>query len=145
MAEIYRPDKSYPANLTPGYRRIPMKGATKIELGHAVSVVAGFAKIPAAADAATGHVAGIADETVDNTAGADGDLDILVRGGGIHNFAASGANVPSGVHLDKTLYFESGTVVGTDSGSGVPGCRTLKPDSHDPPGYTIRAAINGIS
>ena len=53
MAEIYRPDKSYPANLTPGYRRIPMKGGTKIELGHAVSVVAGFAKIPAAADDST--------------------------------------------------------------------------------------------
>ena len=32
MAEIYRSDKSYPANLAPGYRRIPMKGATKIEL-----------------------------------------------------------------------------------------------------------------
>ena len=76
MAEIYRPDRSYPANLSPGYRRIPMKGGVKIELGHAVSVVAGYAKIPAAADAATGHVAGLAAETVDNTAGADGDLTI---------------------------------------------------------------------
>ena len=145
MAEIYRPDKSYPANLTPGYRRIPMKGATTIELGHAVSVVGGYAKIPAAADAATGHVAGLAAETMDNTAGADGDLDILVRGGGIHNFAASGVNVPTAADLDKTLYFESGTVVGTASGSGVPGCRMLKYESDDPQGYTIRAAINGIS
>lgn len=145
MAEIYRPDHSYPANLAPGYRRIPMKGTTKIEKGHVVSVVGGYAKIPAAADAATGHVAGIADETVDNTAGADGDLDILVRGGGIHNFAASGANVPTAANLDKTLYFESGNVVGTDSGSGVPGGRMMKYDADDPQGYTIRVAINGIS
>jgi hypothetical protein len=64
---------------------------------------------------------------------------------GIHNFAASGVNVPTAADLDKTLYFESGTVVGTASGSGVPGCRMLKYVSDDPQGYTIRAAINGIS
>ena len=84
-------------------------------------------------------------DTVARRLTADGDLDILVRGGGIHNFAASGANVPTAASLDKTLYFESGNVVGTDSASGVPGGRMMKYDADDPQGYTIRVAINGIS
>jgi len=145
MAEIYRPSKQYPHGTAPGTRVIPMKGGVKIEKGHAVSVVGGYAKIPAGADAATGKIAGIADETVDNTAGADGALSIRVSGGGIHNFAPSAVNVPSAADLDKTLYFESGNVVGTASGSGVPGGRLLQVDADDPQGHTMRVAVNGLT
>ncbi len=66
----------------------PMDAAKKIYTGSIVALAVGLA---AAATTATGLVAvGVAEETVDNSAGVAGDLDVPVRKGTFH-FANSAA------------------------------------------------------
>ena len=57
---------------------LPVAASTKIEAGHLVAVTAAGYAVPAGDTA--GHVVlGIAQETVDNSAGSAGDLTVLIR------------------------------------------------------------------
>ncbi|WP_199026640.1 hypothetical protein [Ralstonia sp. ASV6] len=64
----------------------PMKGGTKIYTGTLVCLVAGLA-----ANGGTGVCVGVAQETVDNTKGADGAVSINVRRGEVWRFDNSAA------------------------------------------------------
>lgn len=71
-----------------GYKSYPVKDATKIYAGSLVAIQADGHAVPAA-DAANLKVVGVAEETVDNSAGADGDKWVKVRYGILARFAAS--------------------------------------------------------
>jgi len=73
----------------------PVKAATKIFKGSLVMLLpaAGYA-VPAA-NTATGIVIGVAYETIDNTLGADGAVNIRVYRKGIFKFAASSIAITS--------------------------------------------------
>lgn len=70
---------------------VPMAAAAKVFAGGMVSRNAtGFAV--AASDTAAEKVVGVADEQIDNTAGADGDLSVIVRKG-VFEFTTLGTAV----------------------------------------------------
>lgn len=71
----------------PGYKAYPVLAATKIYKGTLVAIDnAGYGK--PAADAANLRVVGVADHQADNSAGANGALNIIVREG-VYRMAAS--------------------------------------------------------
>jgi len=71
-----------------GLKSFQIKAATKILQGIMVMLDStGF--LIQAANAASGKVVGVADKTVDNTAGADGDLSVTVRSRGVYRFGAT--------------------------------------------------------
>lgn len=97
------------------YYALPMKGATKILAGTIVMIDAGYA---APGATATGKIAaGLADETVDNTAGAAGALTIRVKPG-IFKFVNLGADpvVAAGVGTDCYIA-DNQSVAATNGGA----------------------------
>jgi len=68
---------------------IPVAAATTIYLGGLVMINAAGNAIPAA-DAASSKFAGVAQDSIDNSAGAAGDLSVQVRKTGVHSFVAAG-------------------------------------------------------
>ena len=68
---------------------VPMAASTKVYAGSGVCTNATGYAVPAV-DTAAFFSAGVAQEQVDNSAGADGALNVRVRRHGCHKFAASG-------------------------------------------------------
>jgi hypothetical protein len=86
-----------------------MKGGVKILKGTIVVLDAGFAKHGVAA--ASLIVVGKAAETVDNTAGADGALEIQVEEG-IFKFGNHGVNTVVAANVGSDCYIEDNQTVG---------------------------------
>lgn len=92
----------------------PVAAATKIPAGVIVALNAAGNAVNAS-DAAALRVIGRAEETVDNTAGAAGDLFINVKRG-VFKWANSGTNaIASPTHLRKFAYVEDNQTVATTS------------------------------
>lgn len=80
-------DRITSKKMTFGEKAYPVKDATKIFAGTLVAIQADGHAVPAS-DAASLKVVGVAKDTVDNAAGADGDLDVVVETG-LFRFVAS--------------------------------------------------------
>lgn len=108
---------------------LPVKAGTVIRQGALVMVNAGYAQEAAAA---TGLVAlGVAQETVDNTAGANGAVSVEVRRG-TFRFEVDPADPPTQAELGKDVYATGPNTVGkTGTGRSKAG-RLLR---LDPGGY----------
>ena len=92
----------------------PVKAATKIYAGTLVGLLAGY--LVPAADTAALRVKGVATDTVDNTAGADGDLRCKVEAPIRARFAAASitqAMVGTKMHVVDDQTFDDAT--GTNS------------------------------
>lgn len=91
----------------------PMKGKTKILLGAIAVLDAGFV---APARAATGLIAlGIAEETVDNTDGADGAIFAPIRQGTFQCFNSGGTETITQTDVGKDCFLvDDQTVAKTD-------------------------------
>ena|SRR5258708_4280989 len=92
----------------------PVKGGTKIFLGAMVVLSAGFL---APGSAATGLIAvGVAEYTVDNTTGKDGDQPLRIRQGTFEMFNGTGADVIAQADVGKDCYIvDDQTVAKTDA------------------------------
>jgi hypothetical protein len=98
------------------YYALPMKAATKILAGTIVMVDAGYA---APGATATGKIAaGLADETVDNTAGAAGDLKIRVKPG-IFKFVNLAADPVVAATVGSDCYIADNQSVAVSNGTGT--------------------------
>jgi flagellin-like hook-associated protein FlgL len=99
----------------PDLWKLPVAASTKIWAGSLVMIDAGYAK-PAASS--TGKIiAGRAESTVDNTAGADGDLVIVVRRGCFKWTNSSAGEAITQADVGKKCYaVDDATVSKTDNG-----------------------------
>lgn len=89
--------------------------ATKIEAGKMVAVGAdGYAV--EASDAASTIVVGVAQETIDNTDGSDGDLSVLVRRGVLFKLKNSATAVVTQASVGSSVYVEDSATVAVASG-----------------------------
>lgn len=109
----------------------PVAAATKIPAGVLVGLNAGGAAV-SASDAVSIRVIGRAEETVDNTSGAAGDLSVNVKRG-VFKFANSAAHAITAAMVRKMSYVEdnqtvaststylspAGTIRGVDADGGV--------------------------
>lgn len=89
--------------------------STKIEAGKMVSVGADGYAIEAA-DAASTIVIGVADETVDNSAGADGALSVRVRRGKVFKLKNSATNPAVQASVGSDIYVEDDETVAVAAG-----------------------------
>ena len=97
---------------------VPYKVAasTKIEAGKMVAVGAdGYAV--EASDAAGITVVGIADETVDNSSGSDGDLSVNVKRGQIYKLKNSGSTAVTIASVGSAVVVEDDETVTTAAGA----------------------------
>ena len=102
---------------------LPFKlaAATEIEAGNMAAIDAdGYAVM--ASDTASIVVAGVADETVDNTSGADGDKIIRVRRKKVFKFKNSSTSAVTQAQVGSNVYVEdSETVASATTNSIVAG------------------------
>lgn len=104
------------------YLSLPVKASTKIYQGALVAVDASGFAIPAK-KAASLKAAGRAEETIDNSSGADGDVSIRVkRGCFIWENSGTAENVVGRANLLSDCYMEDDkTVTALSTGSSVAG------------------------
>lgn len=112
---LERKTKKYGELTVPNLLVLPIKGKTKVLLGSVVVLNAGFIT---PATEATGIIAcGIAEETIDNTLGLDGEILVPIRQGVFLLFAGSGTDALAQVDVGKDVYLlDDQTVTKTDGG-----------------------------
>lgn len=95
---------------------LPVAASTLIEAGKMVAANAtGYAV--EAADAASYKVMGRAEEAVDNSSGADGDLNVLVRRKKAFKYKNSGSNAVTEAHIGTDIYVEDDETVSSSGGT----------------------------
>lgn len=140
MAESFRPENNFMQSPAPGRTLVKIDANVKIELGNMVDTVAGFGRVPAAADTATGRMRGIAEDTVDNTGGAQGAKSVSVRPM-VSSFKNSVANPCAQANVGALVYAEDGQTVGTVAGSGVKAGTLIEFNANDPLGLPCKVAL----
>ena len=95
---------------------LPVAGSTTIEAGHMVAVNASGYAVPAA-DTAGLTVIGMADEAVDNSGGAAGDLHINVRRKKVFGFENDSASPVETAALGKDVYVKDSITVSSSGGT----------------------------
>ncbi len=97
--------------------KVPVKGETKIDKGHIVILDGGYAK--EATKAENLIVIGIADHSVDNQLGENGDKEIVIRRNEAYLFTNAASNAAVGItEVGKKVHIhDSYTVTKTSSGS----------------------------
>lgn len=100
---------------------VKIGAGVNIEAGKIYVFVAGYLKVPAAANAATGKSPVMACESVDNTSGADGDKTVTVQRGFRLFMANNGTNPITQAHVGVSPgYLSSATTVSSNSADGPP-------------------------
>jgi hypothetical protein len=117
MAESFRPEFNYAQAPSPGRTQVLLDANVKLYLGQMVDTVAGYARVPASGDAATGRMRGICETTTDNTGGAQGALAVSVRPG-VYCFANSLTNPCSQATVGALVYAADGNTISTSSADG---------------------------
>lgn len=98
----------------------PVAAATMIYGGHMVALNASGLAVPASAVAAL-TVVGVSDEYADNTAGAAGDVQVIVRRHKTWSFTNSSADAVTQAMVGKPCYVvDSTTVAGTSNNNARP-------------------------
>lgn len=98
--------------------------ATKIEAGKMVAINASGYAVEAS-DAAGITVMGRAEETIDNTAGANGDLAVIVRRNKAFKFENSSANAITVAHIGSNALVEDDETVASDTTNDIPAGKIL--------------------
>lgn len=97
---------------------VPVATTKKIFAGSQVAANATGYATPGAVDATLTYL-GRAEETVDNSAGADGAVSVLVRRGKAFKFANSATDPVTQASLGKVCYIEDDQTVSATSGTGA--------------------------
>jgi len=115
MAATYRPICN--DNVGKKRRVVKLDASVNGQLGHMLVTVSGYGKVPAAANAATGKMAGVIVEPNDNSAGAQGALSVVCQDGE-YDFANDGTHACTQAHVGLTVYASDGNTISNDSGDG---------------------------
>lgn len=95
---------------------LPVAASTKIEAGHLVAVTAAGYAVPAGDTA--GYVAmGVAQETVDNSAGVAGDLTVLIRRKNAFKLVNSSTAALAQANVGGIAYVEDSVSLTTTAGA----------------------------
>lgn len=140
MADAFRPEGNYMMSPAPGAMTVKLDANVKIELGNMVDSVAGYGRVPAAADNATGRMRGIAEDTVDNLGGAQGAKSVRVRPQ-VTFLKNSAVNPCTQATVGSLVYAEDGVTVGTVAGSGVKAGTLIEFNAADPLGLPCKVAL----
>lgn len=117
MASSFVIARNYGQNPTPGRRAVKLDAAVNGELGNMIVEVAGYGQVPAAANAATGSMAGIILDPADNTLGIQGALSVVVDSFTVA-FANDGTHPCSQADVGHKVYASSGTTISNNSADG---------------------------
>lgn len=140
MSDILRPERSNGLATFPGPRKVLLDAAVNAEQGKMIVTVSGYGKVPAAANAATGKMAGVVVESGDNTSGAQGALACMCRPG-VYRFANSAGNPCSQATVGAKVYAADGDTISTASGDGPPAGTLVYYDSTDAQGRPCEVAL----
>ena len=133
--------RQYGSNEAPGKRAVKLDATASVGIGNMIVEVAGYGQIPAAANAATGHMAGITLEVVDNSAGAAGALSVTVEPR-TARFANDGGNPCTQAHVGLTVYASDEFTISSNSADGPPAGKLIRFDSTDYQGRPCEVALN---
>ena len=133
--------RNYGQNTAPGRVSVKLDAAVNGELGFMLVTVAGYGRIPAAANAATGKMAGLVVEPADNSAGIQGALSVIVDVF-TADFAADGTHPPTQADVGKLVYASSATTISNDAADGPPAGKLISFVVGDPQGRPCRVALD---
>lgn len=105
-----------------GFQAYPVAAGASIAVGDLVMINAGGYALPAAALAANKGVVGVAPEAVDNTSGADGDLEVKVEEG---IFTLVGTGFGAGDVLTQA-FASSATAISGTQGANEPAAGVIR-------------------
>ena len=141
MATSFVFARNYAQNPSPGKHSVALDANVNGELGNMIVQVAGYAQVPAAANAVTGHMAGIVIEPADNTGGAQGALSVTVDSF-TAAFANSGVNPCAQIHVGLTVYASNGVTISSNSADGPPAGKLIGFNPSDVQGRPCLVALN---
>lgn len=95
---------------------LPLAASTKIPAGALVALNASGYAVNAS-DTANLKVVGVAQETVDNSAGSAGDKTIPVRDGPHSGYVNDGSNACTIAHVGRTVYIKDNQTIQSATGS----------------------------
>ena len=141
MATSFVIARNYGQNPAPGRHPVKLDANVNAEIGLMLCQVAGYGQLPAAANAATGHMAGIVLEPYNNTGGAQGAGSCVVDSITAF-FANDGTHPCTQAHVGLTVYASSGTTISSDSADGPPAGKLISFDSSNQQGRPCEVALN---
>lgn len=141
MANSFVIARQYGQNQAPGLRLVKLDATVAVGIGNMICEVAGYGQIPAAANAATGHMAGITLSSGDNTLGAAGAVSVDVEPR-TANFANDGGNPCTQAHVGLTVYASDAFTISNNSADGPPAGKLIEFNSADIQGRPCRVALN---
>lgn len=111
--------RNYGQNPTPGRRAVALGTNVITYFGNMIVELNGYGVVPAAANAATAHMAGIVIDGLpaDNTGGADGAISVIVDSFDVA-FANDGTHPCSQADVGNKVYASSGTTISNNSADG---------------------------
>jgi hypothetical protein len=133
--------RNYGQNPAPGRVSVKLDAAVNAELGFMLVTVAGYGRIPAAANAATGKMAGLVVQPADNSAGIQGALSVIVDVF-TADFAADGTHPPTQADVGKLVYASSATTISNNTADGPPAGKLIAFVTGDPQGRPCRVALD---
>lgn len=141
MANSFVISRNYGQNLAPG--TVPVKLAANVvaDMGNMIVVVAGYGEIPAAANQATGNMAGLVIQPADNTGGAAGDV-TAVCVPDTAAFANDGTHPCTQADVGNIVFASSATTISRDSADGPPAGKLLAYNTSDIQGRPCLVALN---
>lgn len=107
---------------------VPVAASTKVEAGHLGAANATGYLAPAA-DTASFTALGRVEETVDNSDGADGALNCLVRRGKAFKFKNSATHAVTQAHVGKNCLVEDSVTVSSDTTNDIVAGKVLGVES----------------
>ena len=133
--------RNYGQNVTPGTVPIKLDANVVAPLGYMIVTVAGYGQIPAAANQATGHMAGIVQTPGDNTGGSAGDVTVVANPD-TAAFANDGTNPCSQADVGELVYASSGTTISRNSADGPPAGKLIAYNTADVQGRPCVVALD---
>lgn len=128
-------------NVNPGKVSVSLDAAVNAEIGNMLVQVSGYGKAPAAANAATGRMAGVVITPYDNTAGAQGAGSCVCEPI-TAAFANSGSNACSQATVGALVYAADGVTISTASADGPKAGKLIRFDSSNAQGRPCIVALD---
>lgn len=133
--------RNYGQNVSPGTVPVKLDANVVAEQGFMLVNVAGYGQIPAAANAGTGHMAGIVTTPADNTGGIAGDV-TAVCNPDTAAFANDGTHPCAQSDVGKLVYASSATTISINSADGPPAGKLIAYNTADVQGRPCVVALN---
>jgi hypothetical protein len=136
----FTPERNYGQNPAPGRTAVKLDAAVNALVGTMLVTVSGYGRLPAAANAATGRMAGIVENGADNSLGAQGDLTAYARSM-VVRLQNDAGNACSQATVGSLVYASDNLTVSTASGDGPKAGKLIGFYSDDPQGRPCEVAL----